>query len=105
MISRSPASSQQLARETRERFVAATEGAIPPVAHAIRERLAALAGMTGNVRQMQENRDDYIAFQAQGSSWVPLSQTAWRKALAGSTGSGPSVNSLSRLELIGDDVV
>jgi hypothetical protein len=105
MISRSPASSQQLARETRERFVAATEGAIPPVAHAIRERLAALAGMTGNVRQMQENRDDYIAFQAQGSSWVPLSQTAWRKALAGSTGSGPSSNSLSRLELIGDDVV
>ncbi|MBT2300895.1 DUF1631 domain-containing protein [Variovorax paradoxus] len=105
MISRSPASSQQLARETRERFVAATEGAIPPVAHAIRERLAALAGMTGNVRQMQENRDDYIAFQAQGSSWVPLSQTAWRKALAGSTGSGPSANSLSRLELIGDDVV
>ncbi|CAN7692081.1 DUF1631 family protein [Variovorax sp. LjRoot130] len=105
MISRSPASSQQLARETRERFVAATEGAIPPVAHAIRERLAALAGMTGNVRQMQENRDDYIAFQAQGSSWVPLSQTAWRKALIGSTGSGPSVNSLSRLELIGDEVV
>jgi hypothetical protein len=105
MISRSPASSQQLARETRERFVAATEGAIPPVAHAIRERLAALAGMTGNVRQMQENRDDYIAFQAQGSSWVPLSQTAWRKALAGGTGSGPSSNSLSRLELIGDDVV
>ncbi|RST56022.1 DUF1631 family protein [Variovorax sp. MHTC-1] len=105
MISRSPASSQQLARETRERFVAATEGAIPPVALAIRERLAALAGMTGNVRQMQENRDDYIAFQAQGSSWVPLSQTAWRKALAGSTGSGPSANSLSRLELIGDDVV
>jgi hypothetical protein len=105
MISRSPASSQQLARETRERFVAATEGAIPPVAHAIRERLAALAGMTGNVRQMQENRDDYIAFQAQGSSWVPLSQTAWRKALAGSAGSGPSANSLSRLELIGDEVV
>ncbi|MBT2322300.1 DUF1631 domain-containing protein [Variovorax paradoxus] len=105
MISRSPASSQQLARETRERFVAATEGAIPPIGRAIRERLAALAGMTGNVRQMQENRDDYIAFQAQGSSWVPLSQTAWRKALAGGAGGGPSANSLSRLELIGDDVV
>jgi hypothetical protein len=36
---------------------------------------------------------------------VPLSQTAWRKALAGSTGSVPSANSLSRLELIGDEVV
>jgi len=71
MISRSPASSQQLARETRERFVAATEKAIAPLAIAVRERLAALAGMTANVREMQQHRDDYLAFQAQGSNWAP----------------------------------
>ena len=61
---------------------------------------------TGNAREMQENRDDFLAFQAQGRSWVPLSQTAWRKALASSAGRriAPS-NSLSRLELIGDEVV
>ncbi|MDR6534808.1 DUF1631 family protein [Variovorax soli] len=103
MISRSPASSQQLARETRERFVAATEGAIVPVANAVRERLAALAGMTTSVREMQQHRDDYLAFQAQGSNWVPMSQTAWRKALGGST-QGGSTGGL-RLELIGDEVV
>ncbi|KWT85679.1 MULTISPECIES: DUF1631 family protein [unclassified Variovorax] len=103
MISRSPASSQQLARETRERFVAATEGAIAPIALAVRERLAALAGMTTSVREMQQHRDDYLAFQAQGSSWVPMSQAAWRKALGGGVPSG-STGGL-RLELIGDEVV
>jgi hypothetical protein len=103
MISRSPASSQQLARETRERFVAATEGAIAPVAHAVRERLAALAGMTANAREMQQHRDDYLDFQKQGSNWVPMSLTAWRKALGGST-QGGSAGGL-RLELIGDEVV
>ncbi|VTU37752.1 DUF1631 family protein [Variovorax sp. RA8] len=103
MISRSPASSQQLARETRERFVAATEGAIAPIALAVRERLAALAGMTASVREMQQHRDDYLAFQAQGSSWVPMSQAAWRKAVGGAIPSG-STGGL-RLELIGDEVV
>jgi hypothetical protein len=103
MISRSPASSQQLARETRERFVAATEGAIVPVADAVRERLAALAGMTANARDMQQHRDDYLAFQAQGSNWVPMSRSAWRKALGGSTQGGATGG--LRLELIGDEVV
>ncbi|MDL9999006.1 DUF1631 family protein [Variovorax sp. J22P240] len=105
MPTRSHASSLQLSRETRERFVAATEGVIAPVAHAIRERLVALAAQTGNARDMQENRDGFLAFQAQGSNWVQLSQNAWRKALAASTAGGTPSNSLSRLELIGDEVV
>jgi len=106
MPTRSHAASLQLARETRERFVAATEGLIPPVGRAIQERLATLAGQTGNAREMQDNRDGFVAFQAQGSNWVALSQAAWRKALVKSTTDGPtSSNSLSRLELIGDEVV
>jgi hypothetical protein len=105
MPTRSHASSLQLARETRERFVAATEMAIAPVAHAIRERLTALAGQTGNVREMQENRDGLLEFQAQASNWVSLSQTAWRKALATDATSASGSNPLSRLELIGDEVV
>ncbi|MEJ7686149.1 MAG: DUF1631 family protein [Variovorax sp.] len=111
MISRSQASSLQLARETRERFVAGTGGAIGPTGHAIGERLASLAGMTGNVRQMQEYRDDFLAYQAQKSNWVAQSQAAWRGLLiaaspAGSVrDSGSSPNSLLRLELIGDDAV
>ncbi|RYF42130.1 MAG: DUF1631 family protein, partial [Comamonadaceae bacterium] len=101
---RSHAQSLQLARETRERFVAATEGVIAPAAAAIRERLTALAGQVTNARAMQEHRDDYVAFQGQASNWVALSQAQWRKAM-GATTTGGSLNSLSRLELIGDEVV
>jgi hypothetical protein len=105
MPTRSHASSLQLSREARERFVNATEAVIEPVAHAVQERLAALAAQTGNVRDMQENRDGFLAFQTHGTQWAAQSRSAWRKALAsGTLGAGGS-NSLSRLELIGDEVV
>jgi hypothetical protein len=96
--------SLQLARETRERFVAATVEAIEPLARAIRDKLTAAANQMGNARDMQDRRDDFLAFEAQGARWVTAAQVAWRKALAASTGAAGS-HSLSRLELIGDDVV
>jgi hypothetical protein len=100
------ASSLQLARETRERFVLATEGVIVPLARAIRDRLASQSSEAGNARAMQEHRDDFVAFQGQGSQWISLAQTGWRKALSTSTGSAPSTSSSAlRLELIGDEVV
>ncbi|RZI96676.1 MAG: DUF1631 domain-containing protein [Variovorax sp.] len=98
------AQSLQIARETRERFVAATEGLIAPAAQAVRDRLTALTSQVTNVRTMQEHRDDFMAFQAQASNWVNLSQVQWRKSM-GVTTTGGSLNSLSRLELIGDEVV
>jgi hypothetical protein len=99
------ASSLQLARETRERFVLATEGAIAPLARAIRDRLTAVASEAGNARAMQEHRDDFVAFQGQGTQWVSLAQTGWRKALVGSGGSAAATSSALRLELIGDEEV
>ncbi|MFH0132641.1 DUF1631 family protein [Variovorax sp. VaC1] len=101
------ASSLQLARETRERFVSATEGVIVPLARAIRDRLTSLSSEAGNARAMQEHRDDFVAFQGQGSQWISLAQTGWRKALLSSTGGAPSTTSSAalRLELIGDEVV
>ncbi|PLC05004.1 DUF1631 domain-containing protein [Variovorax sp. RO1] len=100
------ASSLQLAREARERFVAATEGAIAPMAQAIRDRLSAVASDVGSARTMQESRDDLVAFQGHASQWVSLTQVGWRKALgtgpAGATSSAPAA---LRLELIGDEVV
>ncbi len=99
------ASSLQLARETRERFVSATEGAIPPLARAIRDRLTTLASEAGTARAMQENRDDFVAFQGQATHWVTLAQTGWRNALAASAGGPGAVPSALRLELIGDEVV
>jgi hypothetical protein len=70
------ASSLQLARETRERFVLATEGAIVPLARAIRDRLTQLASEVSNARAMQEHRDDFVAFQGQATQWVTLAQAA-----------------------------
>lgn len=99
------ASSLQLARETRERFVAATEGAIAPLARAIRERLTALSSEAGNARAMQEHRDDFVAFQGQATQWVTLAQTGWRKALGATVGAASGPSSGQRLELIGDEVV
>jgi len=103
------ASSLQLARETRERFVLATEGAIVPLARAIRDRLTQLASEVGSARAMQEHRDDFVAFQGNASQWVSLAQTGWRKALGESGASGfhtsTSHTQMLRLELIGDEVV
>lgn len=99
------ASSLQLARETRERFVLATEGAIAPLARAIRDRLTTLSSEAGTARAMQENRDDFVAFQGQATQWVTLSQAGWRKALAASSGGTGTLPSALRLELIGDEVV
>ncbi|WP_422099889.1 DUF1631 family protein [Variovorax sp.] len=103
------ASSLQLARETRERFVLATEGAIVPLARAVRDRLTQLASEVGSARAMQEHRDDFVAFQGNASQWVSLAQTGWRKALGESGPSGfhssTSHTQMLRLELIGDEVV
>lgn len=102
---RSRAASLQLARETRERFVAATGGVIGPSAHAIRERLTALSQQISTAREMQEHRDDFLAFQAKASNWVALTQEGWRKALAQAAGSGGAPNALSGLSLIDDEEV
>jgi len=94
------ASSLQLARETRERFVSATEGAIAPLARAIRDRLTTLSTEAGTARSMQDNRDDFVAFQGQATQWVTLSQAGWRKALAASSGGTGTLPSALRLELV-----
>ena len=77
---RPPALSQQLARETRERFLVATDEVIAPIAKPIRDRLIAMSDEMTNAREMQDRRDDYLAFQAQGDNWVAETRIAWRKA-------------------------
>ena len=104
---RPQALSLQIARETRERFLVATDEVIAPLTQPIRERLIAMSDEMTNAREMQDRRDDFLAFQAQGENWVTETRIAWRKALGSSLGaSNTSSSSLSsRLELIGDDVV
>ena len=101
---RPQALSQQLARETRQRFIGATLALIDPLAQAIRERLTASADQMGNARDMQDWRDDFLAFQSQGGRWVAQAQEAWRKAQE-VTAVGVDSHSLSNLELMNDDVV
>ncbi|KLN54619.1 DUF1631 family protein [Variovorax paradoxus] len=100
------ASSLQLARETRERFVRATEGVIVPLAQAIRDRLTQQASEIGSARAMQESRDDFVAFQGQASQWVSLAQAGWRRSV-GAPGAAPAASSGAklRLELIDDDAM
>ncbi len=102
---RPQALSLQLARETRERFLIATDEVIAPLAQPIRDRLIAMSDEMTNAREMQERRDDFLAFKAQGDNWVRETRAAWRKALNANIGVGVPTNTLSRLELIGDDVV
>ena len=103
-IDRPSVNSLQIAREARERFVRATENLVAPVTRAIHERLITLTGESGTARDMQDRRDDFLAFQSQGETWADGTRAAWRQALATSGVATPS-NSLLRLELIGDDVV
>ena len=102
---RPQALSLQIARETRERFLVATDEVIAPIAQPIRDRLIAMSDEMTNAREMQDRRDDFLAFQAQGDNWVTETRVAWRKALGAGSGAGAQTNTLSRLELIGDDVV
>ncbi|MBT2336014.1 DUF1631 family protein [Variovorax paradoxus] len=100
-------SSLQLARETREQFVRATEGVIAPLAQAIRDRLTQQASEIGSARAMQESRDDFVAFQGQASQWVSLAQAGLRKSVSDPAGAAPAASSGAklRLELIDDDAM
>ncbi|MDA7418473.1 DUF1631 family protein [Xenophilus arseniciresistens] len=99
----------QLARQTRERFVASTEAAIEAVAQAVRERLDHQAMQSATAREMQQHRDNQLAFRGAEMNWVSQSRLHWRKALdesqqGSSGGSGSGLLSM-RLELVGDEVV
>ncbi|WP_225782152.1 DUF1631 family protein [Xenophilus sp. Marseille-Q4582] len=97
----------QIARQTRERFVATTETALEAVALAIRERLTQQSAETKTAREMQALRDHLIAYRGAETSWVSLARLQWRKALADSqAGATTAAGGLSlRLELVGDEVV
>lgn len=97
----------QLARQTRERFVASTEAAIEVVAQAVRERLDHQAMQAATAREMQQYRDNQLAYRGAEMNWVSQSRLHWRKALEESRQASQSLSSsLSmRLELVGDEVV
>ncbi|MFT4266181.1 MAG: DUF1631 family protein, partial [Xenophilus sp.] len=99
-------SAQKIARQTRERFVGAMDAAILAAAQAVRERLVSLAGGVATAREMQEHRDNLVAYRGAESGWVALARAQWRKALGAEAAAPAGANPQSlRLELVGDEVV
>lgn len=97
----------QLARLTRERFVAHMETAIDGVAAAVGEQLRQQASESGSARNMHLMRDHMLAFDAAESSWVATTRQHWRKALADGLQEQPraAAGLTLQLELVGDDVM
>ncbi|WP_295548041.1 DUF1631 family protein [uncultured Pseudacidovorax sp.] len=94
-----------LARESRERFVHAIDGALPRTVQAVRDRLLALAGEVGTARKMQENRDHLLAWEADQVRWLEAVRQRWTQALSQTRVAGTSTTGALRLELVGDEVV
>ena len=98
-------SSKELARQTRERFLASTETAIDSVAQAVGDRLVQLASQVGTAREMQEHRDNLQSFQQRSAEWTTMTRSAWRQAKPSGGAATTIAASLSTLSLMGDEVV
>jgi len=98
-------SARKLAQQTRERFVGAMDAAIVTAAQAVRDRLMTLANEVATAREMQEHRDNLVAYRSAESGWVSLARAQWRKALGAGNAAGASTMHSLRLELVGDEVV
>ena len=97
---------RQLARRTRERFVAELAQHLASVGVAVRERLTQLLEQTSSVREMQERRDAWTLFQSHGRAWEDGTAIAWKRAAfaPATTPTQQRPGALS-FELVGDDVV
>ena len=98
-------SPKELARQTRERFLAATETAIDGIAQAVADRLIQLASQVGTAREMQDHRDNLQSFQQHSIEWTTMTRSAWRQAKSGGGPATTIAASLSTLSLMGDEVV
>ena len=104
---RTTASGQTLSRAVRERFVAEVDPVVLELAATAQGRLSALAEQTGNVREQQQHRDTFLAFQRLRDAWVLDVRKAWSKALSGQArpDSRKAEPRSSMLTLIGDDEI
>lgn len=95
-----------LVEQARALFVERAVRVLPALAKTIQDRLTGLVDQPGSVREMQDRRDAWMAFQKSGTIWVRATTTAWTNAQ-----SIPAANSPSRFadsgkfELMGNDVM
>ena len=75
----------QFARAIRARFLADLELGLNEVGDAVLERLAALMGEPGSVKEIQERRDVWSNFKKNRSAWLDSTASAWRECLESSS--------------------
>jgi hypothetical protein len=95
-----------LVEQARALFAERAVRVLPALAKTIQDRLSAAVDQPGSVREMQDRRDAWMAFQKSGAAWVSNTTNAWTNAQ-----SIPAANSPSRFadsgkfELMGNDVM
>ena len=91
MATAQPANRAPLARQARERFVAALEAVLSTLSDAIRQKLIELVDSAGSTRDMQDRRDAMFEFDRARGGWVEATRKAWRAAVAPPTATARDV--------------
>ncbi|HSV54677.1 MAG TPA: DUF1631 family protein [Burkholderiaceae bacterium] len=96
---------KQLARQTRERFVADASRALIEIGTAVQEHLLRLLDQPSNLREMQNRRDAWTLYQQHRQAWLDGTLRAWQRALQPQTATAKARLSEPSLELLGDEVM
>lgn len=110
MSNSSPPSPQarQLARQARERYVAQACRSLAGMGDAVYEKLTALMDQPTNLREMQDRRDYWMAFQQKRQAWLDATAAAWQDALNSPVDRStpkPAQDLAGGLSLVGDEVM
>ena len=98
--------SRVLVEQARALFTERAVRVLPALAKTIQDRLTAAVDQPGSVREMQDRRDAWMAFQKSGATWVRGTTTAWTTAQAIPAPNSPSRFADSgKFELMGNDVM
>lgn len=98
--------SRVLVEQARALFAERAVRVLPALAKTIQDRLTAAVDQPGSVREMQDRRDAWMAFQKSGATWVRGTTAAWTTAQTIPAPNSPSRFADSgKFELMGNDVM
>jgi hypothetical protein len=94
-----------LARQARDLFLAKALEVLSDAAQAVRQKLTALLDQSANARESQDRRDAWVMYQKGEAVWTSGVVTGWKKAMVPSTTSVRMSTNAMTFELMGNDVV
>ena len=96
-----------LAKQARELFVVHVGRALPELVKACENRLVAVIDQPGPVREMQERRDTWTAFNKHQTTWLNNSRKALQRTLLPrfSPSGGNAMTAPGRLELLAEGAI